>query len=97
MEDRLPQYPYIVVLIAVLAAATEAQLTADFYANTCPTAVKTVADLVWAKVLKDPTVAAGLLRLQFHDCFVRVSVSISKCRTLMESISFGTEPVQIRI
>ncbi|BFI34010.1 hypothetical protein AXG93_2997s1140 [Marchantia polymorpha subsp. ruderalis] len=59
------------VLIAVVATATEAQLTSDFYATTCPTAVKTVADLVGAKIRKDGTVAAGLLRLQFHDCFVR--------------------------
>lgn len=85
------------VLIAVVATATEAQLTSDFYATTCPTAVKTVADLVGAKIRKDGTVAAGLLRLQFHDCFVRVSVSNSKCSTLMEGIGCRTVPFEMRI
>ncbi|KAG6545373.1 hypothetical protein Mapa_013222 [Marchantia paleacea] len=67
----MPKLWLAAVLIAIVATATDAQLATDFYANTCPTAVKTVADIVGAKIRKDGTVAAGLLRLQFHDCFVR--------------------------
>ncbi|KAJ7543894.1 hypothetical protein O6H91_09G057400 [Diphasiastrum complanatum] len=42
-----------------------------FYQNTCPEAeaiiISTVRQFYW----KDPSIAAGLLRLLFHDCFVQ--------------------------
>lgn len=49
------------------------QLSTIFYATTCPKAEAIVAQRVAVAIHKDPTVAAPLLRLLFHDCFVRVS------------------------
>lgn len=35
-----------------------------------------VFNVVKAQFAKDPTIVAGLIRLQFHDCIVRVSTKI---------------------
>ncbi|XP_022945745.1 peroxidase 57-like [Cucurbita moschata] len=45
-------------------------LRAGFYQYTCPQAEKIAADLTSAALGQDPTLAASLLRLFFHDCFV---------------------------
>ncbi|CAA0816078.1 Peroxidase 3 [Striga hermonthica] len=42
----------------------------DFYKNICPNAEKLVHDFV-IEHIKDASIAAALLRLHFHDCFVR--------------------------
>ncbi|XP_060959666.1 peroxidase 24-like [Cannabis sativa] len=46
-------------------------LRMNFYGKSCKTLEKTVRDITWAKVSADPTMAAKLLRLHYHDCFVR--------------------------
>ncbi|KAJ1434943.1 Secretory peroxidase [Sesbania bispinosa] len=42
-----------------------------FYSSTCPRAESIVKSTVESHVKSDPTFAAGLLRMHFHDCFVR--------------------------
>ncbi|CAI0401744.1 unnamed protein product [Linum tenue] len=46
-------------------------LSTDFYAQTCPRALTAVRAVVRGAVTKDRRMAASLIRLQFHDCFVR--------------------------
>ena len=46
-------------------------LSMEYYSMTCPYAAEIVRDVVSAALAKDPTLAASLLRLHFHDCFVR--------------------------
>ena len=48
-------------------------LKTGFYSSTCPNAEATVRSTVEAQLKRDPTIAPGLLRLHFHDCFVQVS------------------------
>lgn len=51
-----------------------AGLIPDFYKVTrsCPQAEQLVRQLTWDKVRKDSTLGAKILRVHYHDCFVRV-------------------------
>jgi len=46
-------------------------LSFDFYNRTCPKAESIVRSFVQDAVRRDVGLAAGLLRLHFHDCFVQ--------------------------
>ncbi|KAK4259963.1 hypothetical protein QN277_003144 [Acacia crassicarpa] len=43
----------------------------QFYENSCPRAQEIVKSVVAKAVQKEPRMAASLLRLHFHDCFVK--------------------------
>lgn len=62
------------VILQVMALSVQSQggLKAGFYSSSCPMAEAIVRSTVESHFQKDPTVAAGLLRLHFHDCFVQV-------------------------
>ncbi|EMS62521.1 Peroxidase 44 [Triticum urartu] len=63
----------LVLALGLLAAAAaplaSADLAPDFYKESCPDAEKIVAAVIEKKMKDDPSTAAGLLRLLFHDCF----------------------------
>ncbi|GLT42539.1 hypothetical protein SLA2020_165320 [Shorea laevis] len=46
-------------------------LRKNFYQHTCPLAEKIIQDVTGKHVAADPAVPARLLRMHFHDCFVR--------------------------
>ncbi|XP_016565574.1 peroxidase 44 [Capsicum annuum] len=48
-----------------------AQLQVGFYSSTCPQAETTVRQAVQTQFNSDPSITAALLRMHFHDCFVR--------------------------
>ncbi|KAL6635435.1 hypothetical protein ACP70R_028106 [Stipagrostis hirtigluma subsp. patula] len=62
--------PALLVLLAAVALGGEA-LSLDYYDERCPQAEAAVTAAVRQAIAKDRTVPAGLLRLHFHDCFVR--------------------------
>ncbi|CAN6288733.1 unnamed protein product [Urochloa humidicola] len=59
-------------IVAVLAVSCRAQLANNYYAGKCGNAsVETIIqDAVKARLAWDKRMVAGLLHLQFHDCFV---------------------------
>ncbi|XP_024979025.1 peroxidase 1-like [Cynara cardunculus var. scolymus] len=54
-----------------MAAEAQQPLKMGFYRTTCPTAEQIVRYTVSKAVTANPGMAAGILRLFFHDCFVR--------------------------
>ncbi|KAJ0967022.1 hypothetical protein J5N97_023939 [Dioscorea zingiberensis] len=46
-------------------------LSSDYYSKTCPKGEEAVTDAVKKAVANDQTVPAALLRMHFHDCFIR--------------------------
>lgn len=62
---------FIVLILACLGIVIEAQLKVGFYAQTCPLAESIVKIEVLKGFLKDKGIAPGLVRMHFHDCFVR--------------------------
>ncbi|KAK3446834.1 peroxidase A2 [Eucalyptus grandis] len=67
--------PTVVALFAAallfLLHPLNAELTADFYAKTCPDVSSIVQTVIHEALQYDPRITASLLRLHFHDCFVQ--------------------------
>ncbi|KAG6545630.1 hypothetical protein Mapa_012984 [Marchantia paleacea] len=59
------------VLIAVVVDTASAQLSTNHYATSCPGGPAKVAEVVNTWIANDRTLAPSLLRMHFHDCFVR--------------------------
>lgn len=62
-----------VILLSLTGAKLGACLSLDYYAFACPFAEFIVRDTVNRAIQRDMSIAAGLLRMHFHDCFVEVS------------------------
>lgn len=65
---------YCFILVLILhgsgTSSNDQLLVLDYYKETCPLAEEIVRRHVQIAVLRDPRMAASLLRLHFHDCFV---------------------------
>jgi len=58
-------------LFCILVPSALAQLRLGFYVRTCPKAEAIVNGVVASRFILDRSITAALLRMQFHDCFVR--------------------------
>lgn len=55
-----------------LSVDDDGPLAVEYYKEMCPLVENIVRRVVETAVIKDPRMAASLLRLHFHDCFVMV-------------------------
>ncbi|MCD9558839.1 Peroxidase 25 [Datura stramonium] len=62
---------FVVIISIVFPVLGQAGLRTGYYSASCPNAESIVRSAVQAEFNKDPTIAAGLIRLHFHDCFVQ--------------------------
>lgn len=63
---------FVVLLVLFLGMGVRSQLTTNFYAESCPNVFKVVRREVITALENEMRMAASLLRLHFHDCFVNV-------------------------
>ncbi|XP_022734177.1 lignin-forming anionic peroxidase-like [Durio zibethinus] len=61
----------VVVLLLLLSSACQAQLSSTFYEKTCPNALRTIRSAIRTAIARERRMAASLIRLHFHDCFVQ--------------------------
>ncbi|XP_009594699.1 peroxidase 64-like [Nicotiana tomentosiformis] len=61
----------LVFAFALFSSNAVNALSSNYYDNTCPRAESTITKVVKKAMLNDKTVPAALLRMHFHDCFVR--------------------------
>ncbi|KAI5429304.1 hypothetical protein KIW84_034068 [Lathyrus oleraceus] len=64
-------YRIVVTILVLLATICDAQLSSTFYDTTCPDALTTIRTAIRTAVSKERRMAASLIRLHFHDCFVQ--------------------------
>ncbi|KAK7341323.1 hypothetical protein VNO80_24249 [Phaseolus coccineus] len=62
---------FVVTIMVLLATICDAQLSSTFYDSTCPNALTTIRTVIRSAVSKERRMAASLIRLHFHDCFVQ--------------------------
>ncbi|CAL1356792.1 unnamed protein product [Linum trigynum] len=60
----------LLLAVSLLASSGNAQLSANFYATSCPNLLTIVRNQMTQAVNNELRVAAVMLRLFFHDCFV---------------------------
>ncbi|KFK36735.1 hypothetical protein AALP_AA4G162800 [Arabis alpina] len=78
----------LIIGCLLLQASTSVALSPDFYSRTCPFVFDIIGNVIVDELRTDPRITASLLRLHFHDCFVRgCDASI----LLDNSTSFRTE------
>ncbi|CAN0901701.1 Lignin-forming anionic peroxidase [Linum grandiflorum] len=58
-------------MLQLSQSEAQQQLSTNFYANTCPNALSTIRRSITTAISRERRMAASLLRLHFHDCFVQ--------------------------
>lgn len=62
---------WVLVMMLGMGAYNCDGLSLNYYTFTCPFATPIVQNTVFAALRSDPTLAAPLIRMHFHDCFVQ--------------------------
>ncbi|KAJ0828360.1 putative peroxidase [Helianthus annuus] len=66
----------IFFLLLTINTLCEVQLSSTFYDATCPNALRTIRSTVRTAISHERRMAASILRLHFHDCFVQILLSL---------------------
>lgn len=73
MSPKRLNFATLVMLAYLMSQNVNSKLQVGFYSKSCRFAELIVRDEVRRGFIRNPGIAAGLVRMHFHDCFVRVS------------------------
>ncbi|KAI3796278.1 hypothetical protein L1987_38945 [Smallanthus sonchifolius] len=62
---------FLLVLFVTNNTPSEAQLSSTFYDGSCPNALRAIRTTIRTAISRERRMAASILRLHFHDCFVQ--------------------------
>lgn len=65
-------FSQLLLVVLVLDCTYAHSLRLGFYQHTCPNAEDIIAKTTHKYISRAPPLAAAILRMHFHDCFVRV-------------------------
>ncbi|KAM7484785.1 hypothetical protein LguiA_000794 [Lonicera macranthoides] len=74
MDSRNYSFPAIAAFFFLFLLSNmpcNAQLSPSFYDGTCPNALSTIRTSIRQSISRERRMAASLIRLHFHDCFVQ--------------------------
>ncbi|KAJ4710292.1 Peroxidase [Melia azedarach] len=74
MASLFTNYSYTILLVLLLSVISKqccVQLSSTFYDTTCPNASNIIRTGIWTAISSESRMAASLIRLHFHDCFVQ--------------------------
>ncbi|KAJ4710293.1 Peroxidase [Melia azedarach] len=74
MASLLTNYSHTILfvfLLFIISTKCSAQLSSTFYDTACPDALNTIRTGIRTAVSRERRMAASLIRLHFHDCFVQ--------------------------
>jgi peroxidase len=74
---------FLSLIILFSIVSTGNSLSYNYYEKTCPDVEFIVAKTVKAATASDKTVPAALLRMHFHDCFIRVILKKTDLNSIM--------------
>ncbi|KAL1561113.1 Peroxidase 64 [Salvia divinorum] len=60
-----------ILIISSVFMGSSNSMGVDYYKETCPEAEPVISKIVHKGMINDKTVPAALLRMHFHDCFIR--------------------------
>lgn len=78
MTITLKFFSFLILQIFILEVANFQGVKVGFYKKTCPNVEAIVKETTTQYGFLAPTMAAPLLRMHFHDCFVRVCMQTEK-------------------
>jgi hypothetical protein len=79
---------HLALLVPAGSSSASSQLEVGYYSKTCPNAEAIVRDEMKKIISAAPSLAGPLLRLHFHDCFVRVDAVVADFSTKRHPLIF---------
>ncbi|GER29780.1 peroxidase [Striga asiatica] len=80
------------ISLLISTTPSQAQLSPTFYARTCPNALSTIRTSIRQAIARETRMAASIIRLHFHDCFVQgcdASILLDDSPTIRSEKSAG--------
>uniref|UniRef100_A0A6N2M1H0 peroxidase n=1 Tax=Salix viminalis TaxID=40686 RepID=A0A6N2M1H0_SALVM len=88
-----------ILMLFFLSTACQAKLSSSFYDKSCPKAESTIRTAIRAAIARERRMAASLIRLHFHDCFVQgcdASILLDETSSIQSEKTAGPNDNSVR-